>query len=84
MKIHLDTLAAMSDYEVENLYRKTHSRISGLRRSTRSLKADKLDRNLGSIKHAEVEYCYVLRELEIRRSRKLAHEEYIFSLKNKK
>ena len=79
-KNHVDALAHMSDNEVDRLYRKINNKLYGLRKSLKSKNSAGM---ISEIKNEEIEYCYVYRETETRKSRQQAHQEYLFSLKNK-
>ena len=73
-KLNIDKLAVMSDYEIETLYRKISGNIRGLQKKARKYN----DEYIKEASHSfEIESCYVWRELETRRMRKKAHEEYL-------
>ena len=69
-KLTIDYLAAIDDYELEKHLRRMQSVI----RSTRG----------GQKQSAEIELCYVQRELDIRKRRHKVHKEYLDELTKRK
>jgi hypothetical protein len=76
-KLSTDTLLAMPDHEIESLYRKISGNIRGLHKKSKKYNDPYISE---TVRELEYESCYVWRELETRRGRKIAHEQYLKSI----
>jgi hypothetical protein len=78
MMYHVDSLAVLDEDSLHKISYSLNSKIRNLLRNRKSSGSKNFKEELSA---AQIEYCYVYRELEVRESRKNAHQEYI---KNKK
>ena len=73
-KVDSIALSEMSDSDINRMYRDIKSRIYSLHERLKK----KYNKSIVSERElAEIEFCYLKRESEVRHSRKRAHQEYM-------
>jgi len=77
-KINLNSLSVMSDDQLERLGKNIKYKIYNLNESIKNKSVKRSNRSVQQqMSELQIDYCYVVREAEIRDSRKKAHQQYV-------
>ena len=78
-KINSDALGKMSDNEIDFLFKKIKLEIQNIYDFRKSNKRSNREDENERLLNAQIEYCYVKREVDSRFARKESHRQYIAS-----